>query len=101
MIEVVIEKIREEIEEVTDALKFDGNKGHIAEEIGDLLFACVNLARHADIDAEKALTDGNDKFQRRFQFIELQLNESGKKFQECSLDVLEKLWNDAKSKERA
>jgi MazG family protein len=100
-IEPVIEKIREEIEEVTDALKFDDNKGQIAEEIGDLLFACVNLARHADIDAEKALTDGNDKFQRRFQFIELQLNESGKNFQECSLDVLEKLWNDAKSKERA
>ena len=100
-IEPVIEKIREEIEEVTDALKFDGNKGHIAEEIGDLLFACVNLARHADIDAEQALMDGNDKFQRRFQFIELQLNENGKKFQECSLDVLEKLWNDAKSKERA
>ena len=99
-IEPVIEKIREEIEEVTEALKLDDNKGHIAEEIGDLLFACVNLARHADIDAEKALMAGNDKFERRFQFIELKLNESGKKIQECSLDVLEKLWSDAKSEER-
>ncbi len=100
-IEPVIAKIREEMSEVTEALKSKDNKEHIAEEIGDLLFACVNLARHADIDAEQALMDGNDKFQRRFQFMELQLNESGKKFQECSLDVLENLWNDAKSKERA
>ena len=100
-IEPVIEKVQEEIGEITEALKSNDNKRHIAEEIGDLLFACVNLARHTDIDAEQALKDGNTKFQRRFQFIELRLNESGKNFEECSLNQLEELWNDAKSKERA
>ena len=100
-IELVIGKIREEIGEVSEALKSKDNKEHIAEEIGDLLFACVNLARHTDIDAEQALRDGNNKFQRRFQFIELQLNKSGRNFEECSLNQLEELWNDAKSKERA
>jgi len=99
-IELVIGKIREEIGEVSEALKSKDNKEHIAEEIGDLLFACVNLARHTDIDAEQALRDGNNKFQRRFQFIELQLNESGRKFEECSLNQLEELWNNAKSRER-
>ncbi len=96
----VIEKIHEELEEITDALKLKNNKNQIAEEIGDLLFTCVNLARHENIDAEQALRAGNDKFQRRFQSIEKSLNGSGKTVEECSLDELEGLWNEAKSKER-
>ena len=100
-IEPVIEKVREEIDEVTDALNSKSNNDHIAEEIGDLLFSCVNLARHSEIDAEQALMAANDKFQQRFQFIELQLNDSGKNVEECSLEELEELWNEAKSKECA
>jgi len=96
----VIEKIREELEEVTDALKLKNNKKKIAEEIGDLLFTCVNLARHANIEAEQALMAGNEKFQRRFQSIENSLKNSGKTVEECSLDELEGLWNKAKSEER-
>ena len=100
-IEPVMEKVREEIDEVTDALNSKSKKDHIAEEIGDLLFSCVNLARHTEIDAEQALMAANDKFQQRFQFIELQLSDSGKNVEECSLEELEELWNEAKSKECA
>ena len=100
-IEPVMEKIREEIDEVIDALNSKRNKDHIAEEIGDLLFSCVNLARHTGIDAEQALMGANEKFQQRFKFIELQLNDSGKNVEECSLELLEELWNEAKSKESA
>ncbi len=96
----VIEKIQEEIEEVTDALKNPDNAAHVSEEIGDLLFACVNLARHAGVDAEQALMSGNDKFQRRFQSIEDRVQKSGKTVEECSLVELEEYWNAAKSEER-
>ena len=99
-VEPVIEKIREEIDEVTDALRDPANTAHISEEIGDLLFACVNLARHAGVDAEQALRSGNDKFQRRFQSIENSLQDTGKRVEECSLDELEKHWVIAKSEER-
>jgi len=98
-IEPVMKKIREELDEVTDALNSQANIDHIAEEIGDLLFSCVNLARHTKIDAEQALMAANDKFQQRFQFIELLLNDRGKNVEECSLEELEKFWNEAKSKE--
>ncbi len=96
----VIDKIKEEMEEVTDALNNPEDQNHIAEEIGDLLFACVNLARHANVDAEQALMAGNDKFQRRFQAIEQDLQSTGKRVEECTLEELEERWISVKSREK-
>jgi nucleoside triphosphate diphosphatase len=98
-IEPVIDKIKEELGEVTEALEHPADQAHIAEEIGDLLFACVNLARHTNVDAEQALMAGNDKFQRRFQTIEQDLRTAGKRIEECSLEELEEHWTSVKSKE--
>ena len=95
----VIDKIREEIVEVTEALENPADQNHIAEEIGDLLFACVNLARHTNVDAEQALMAGNDKFQRRFSAIEQYLRSDGKRIEECSLEELEEHWTSVKSRE--
>jgi ATP diphosphatase len=96
----VIDKIKEEIEEVTDALNNPEDQNHIAEEIGDLLFACVNLARHTKVDAEQALMAGNDKFQRRFHAIEQDLQSTGKRVEECTLEELEERWISVKSREK-
>ena len=95
----VIDKIKEEIDEVTEALESPEDQDHIAEEIGDLLFACVNLARHTDVDAEQALRAGNDKFQRRFHTIEQDLRTAGKRIEECSLEELTEHWTTVKSRE--
>src|SRR4029079_3959604 len=65
----VLAKIREEIDEVSDEIAA-GNKAAAAEEVGDLMFAVVNLARHLDADAEGALRGANDKFERRFGAVE-------------------------------
>lgn len=91
----VIDKIAEELEEVREAI------GHreqqvIDEEVGDLLFATVNLARHLQVDAETALRGGNDKFERRLRYIERQLSEQGKTFAETPLQELDHLWDQAK-----
>jgi ATP diphosphatase len=71
-----------------------------AEEIGDLLFAVVNLARHAEVDAEAALRAANVKFERRFRSIEDALRTQNRKPAEASLDEMEALWNRAKAAER-
>ena len=96
----VLAKIREETDEIEAALD-GGDKAEIAAEIGDLLFAVVNLARHIDADAEDALRGTNRKFERRFAFIEAALARQGLKPQDCDLDALDALWNAAKAAERA
>lgn len=95
----VLAKIREEVTEVEDALGH-GDTAHIAEEIGDLLFAVANLARHAAVDPEKALRAANAKFVRRFGAIEKHLAQNGKTLAESSLDEMEGLWIQAKQAER-
>jgi len=94
-----IAKIMEEIEEVKKALDEPENSNHIAEEIGDLLFSCVNLARHSKVDAERALMAGNEKFERRFRGIEQELRAKEKSIEDCSLEELENYWNVVKSRE--
>ncbi|WP_286823085.1 MazG nucleotide pyrophosphohydrolase domain-containing protein, partial [Idiomarina sp. UBA1919] len=66
------------------------------EEIGDLLFAVVNLARHKQVNPEAALQRANDKFKSRFQHIERSLSEQGKHPTDCNLEELEALWLQAK-----
>ncbi len=90
----VFEKIAEEIVELEGAESADGQ----LEELGDLLFSVVNLARHLGIDPEKACRVANDKFRRRFQEVERQLEKRTLAFSEVSLDILEEFWQNAKEK---
>ena len=89
------DKIEEELDELDEARRCR-NADAIHEEVGDLLFAMVNLARHLDTDAELALSDANAKFSKRFRFIETELASQGRTVEETSMDELERLWQEAK-----
>jgi ATP diphosphatase len=93
----VLDKIAEEAAEIAPVLD---DRDAAAEEIGDLLFAAVNLARHAKVDAESALRSANIKFERRFQSIEDALARQNRKPADATLDEMEELWKDAKRQER-
>jgi len=93
----VLSKIREEADEIEAAL--DGDQPNAAAEIGDLLFAAVNLARHLQADPETLLRQTNRKFERRFGAIEQALAARGKAPQDASLAEMDALWNEAKSAE--
>jgi ATP diphosphatase len=95
----VIGKIEEEMREVRDALE-NASRTEIQDEIGDLLFAVANLARHAGVDPESALRKANAKFERRFRAIETALAASGTTPADASLDDMEDLWVKAKTAER-
>jgi nucleoside triphosphate diphosphatase len=92
---LVLEKIREETEEIETALE-SGESFAIAEEVGDLLFAVVNLARHVKADPEAAIRRATAKFERRFRFIEESLARNGKTPAAAQLEEMEALWNKAK-----
>ena len=94
----VLAKIREEADEIEAALD-GGDRAHAATEVGDLLFAVVNLARHLDADPEGVLRGTNLKFERRFHFIEQALAAHGKSPQEATLAEMDALWNAAKTAE--
>ena len=91
----VQEKIREELDELEDAA---GTRDPtlIEDELGDLLFAVVNLARHLDIDPEKALTGANYKFERRFRAMEADLQAEGLEMRKMTLESLDQRWRKAK-----
>lgn len=91
----VTAKIEEEIAEVAAAETQEERH----EEIGDLLFAVVNLARHLNVDAEVALRDANAKFERRFRAMEARSDQEGKAFPALSLDAQEELWQAVKRAE--
>ena len=96
----VLRKIREEADEIEAELdRSEANKAAIAGEVGDLLFAVVNLARHLDADPEGVLRQTNLKFERRFAAIERALAARGKAPQEVSLAEMDALWNEAKAAE--
>ena len=99
-VRAVLEKIREEIAEVEAELA-QGSVQAISGEVGDLLFAAVNLARHLKVDPEAALRGANAKFERRFAHIESRLAEGGRTAENASLDEMEALWIEAKAKERS
>lgn len=87
----VLDKVREELDEVLQAMA-DGDSQALEDEVGDLLFATVNLARHLKLDPENALRGANRKFERRFRFIEQALRDSGRPIEDCTLDDLDALW---------
>ena len=93
----VREKIREELDELEQAVGAR-DKADIEEEHGDLLLAVVNLARHLDVDPEKALAGANQKFERRFRDMERALSESGEVMTGQSLETLDKAWRAAKNR---
>ncbi|MBA3818011.1 MAG: nucleoside triphosphate pyrophosphohydrolase [Deltaproteobacteria bacterium] len=88
-------KIDEEVKEVREAVE-SGETAAIHHELGDLLFAVVNVARKLGVDAENALIDATQRFQRRFEFVEDRLTEQGKAPQTSTLEEMDALWNDAK-----
>jgi len=96
----VLDKIAEETQEIRAALEQKAPKDSIAEEIGDLLFAVVNLARHLEIDSEGALRTANRKFERRFRRVEEILAAQGKEPAGSTLDEMEAAWVEAKQEER-
>lgn len=94
----VLVKMEEEKAELQAAIAAD-NPDHIADEMGDLLFCCVNLARFLQVDPETALRASNRKFERRFGYIERALAAQGRSFEQASLAEMEALWNEAKQYE--
>jgi len=99
-IRLVVDKIREETDEIEAALD-SGEPDAVEDEIGDLLFAAANLARHAGIDPESAVRRANAKFERRFRFIEQELARQGVAPGTASLADMDALWNAAKCGEKS
>ena len=104
--EGVLEKVEEEIREIRRELgvlaaasERPALRSRLEEEVGDLLFSVANLARVVRSDPETCLRKANQKFMRRFQALEREVVAQGKKLRECSLEEMESLWNELKSKE--
>jgi nucleoside triphosphate diphosphatase len=95
----VIDKIEEELGELRAELTAgEIDQARLADELGDVLFAVANLARHCKIDPEAALRATNDKFERRFRHIERRLAEAGRKPTDATLEEMEALWQEAKTR---
>ena len=92
--EQIFDKLTEETNELKDAIQTNEN---VEEELGDLLFVVMNLARKLDVDAETALKKTNRKFRQRFKFIEDELKKDGKSLENSSLKEMDGLWNQAKT----
>jgi MazG family protein len=91
----VLLKLDEELKELAEARK-EGSPEHVAQELGDVLFVLVNLARRLKVDAEQALRGTNTKFRRRFGYLERKLASQGKTLEETSLAEMDRLWEEAK-----
>ncbi|MCV3768578.1 nucleoside triphosphate pyrophosphohydrolase [Rhizobium sp. TRM95796] len=98
--EPILDKIEEEIGELREAIKA-GRRDRITDELGDLIFAVVNIGRHVDADPEMALRGTNTKFRRRFRHIETSLEQAAESLEDASLERMEELWVEAKRQERA
>jgi ATP diphosphatase len=96
----VFDKVAEELDELRGALAVPADLEAVHEEAGDLLFAVVNLLRHAGIDAESALRDGNRKFERRFRAVEQCCAENGCSVGDAGIDLLEAYWCAVKAAEQ-
>jgi tetrapyrrole methylase family protein/MazG family protein/ATP diphosphatase len=96
----VLDKLNEEMLELSHELAKGGDKDRLEDEFGDILFVYANLARHLEIDPEAALRRTNAKFRRRFNHIEKQLSAQGRTPSQSNLDEMDALWNDAKRIER-
>ena len=95
----VLGKLREEIRELEVEIANGADAARLSDELGDILFAAVNIARHLKVDAEGALRGANQKFERRFAYIEQSLAARGKHPAGCTLAELDALWDEAKRRE--
>jgi nucleoside triphosphate diphosphatase len=95
----VLAKVREEVDELAAEMAQGAGRERLEAELGDLLFAGVNLARHLGLDAEAALRGANDKFERRFKGVEQGLRDQGKTPEEASLAEMDALWEAVKRAE--
>ena len=93
----VFDKLEEEIAELKHAFS-TGDSGAISDELGDLLFVGVNLARHAGINAEMSLRNTNQKFLRRFAYVQQQMADAGIEMDQKQLEQMESFWQDSKAK---
>ena len=96
----VLDKLVEELDELRAEFEQGGDKARLEDEIGDLLFVMVNLARHADVDFSRALRHANAKFERRFRRMEALAEAEGRPMAERDLEDQEALWRKVKREER-
>jgi len=94
----VFDKLNEEINELKAEIVHKDNQQRITDEMGDILFASVNLSRHLGVNPEQALRDSNRKFISRFEVVEQLLSEDGVQMEDCSVAVLEEYWRKAKKR---
>jgi MazG family protein len=92
----VVAKVREELAETEQALE-SGEMQAVEEEIGDLLFSVVNLARKAGVQAEAAMAAANEKFIRRFHAMEQRMKARGLAFETATLETMDEIWNEVKA----
>ncbi len=99
-IDGVVAKVHEELEELKDEIRAEPDRQRLQEELGDLLFACVNLARHLELDAETALRQANTRFEHRFRQMELALQDKGG-IERAGSGEMDAAWEEAKQGDKA
>ena len=92
----VLAKVEEEINELKQDMADSEERSRLQSELGDVLFAAVNLARHLQVNPETALREANNKFEQRFRFIQARLEEEGEDLESASLERMDELWEEAK-----
>jgi tetrapyrrole methylase family protein/MazG family protein len=90
-----LDKVEEEFAEFREAV-LSGNNEHASEELGDIIFALVNVARHHSISAEDAVRQTTNKFERRFRYIEGKVEESGRTIYQATFEEMDRLWEESK-----
>ena len=96
-VDQVLDQVREELVEVEEARAESSQR--LDEEVGDLLFAAVNLARHLEVDPEGALSRATRKFRKRFQAVEAAFESAGRDLGEASLEEMDQVWEEVKERE--
>ena len=91
----VLQKVKEEVAELENAIQ-KKQKNEIFDEIGDILFSLANLSRHFDVNPEIALREANQKFMRRFRFVEKKIKKEDKELGQVDLEEMERIWEEAK-----
>ena len=94
----VMDKLLEEVDELKLEMFQEDNAQRISEELGDVMFSCVNLARHLELDPEWVLRSANSRFYKRFSYIEQRLKSEGVDWNDTSIETMEKYWLEAKLK---
>lgn len=96
----VVAKVNEELAEVTAAFDQGGDPARLRDEVGDLLFSCVNLARRLEVDAESALREASGKFERRFRQMEQNATVEGARLVDIEMVEMDRLWEQVKHEEK-